>query len=421
MNSGIFRWQGNGPANKTNWADGRNWVDENGLQYPEDVYPGSGLITNAIAQFDVPLAAGAQSPAGIDLRYADCLRALMIGAAYDGSIGSAESYVAVEAARVHIDAAAMASCHLRLTNENESAQSVLVTGGVNIYLAGEIHGLRLTRGSVTIANNTTIVGECHVGGSTAADLQLTIASNVTLPVEGIVVGGGQVTCSSRVPLLVQRGGIWTQAGYDVATGVAMDDYIGYGGELQRQCGHFVRLALRGATVRNTATINSTSIGEIVDLTPDSTLDLSAGLNDTTIFGDILTTGGSLTPPVNTRLRVEPSWSFGSGIDHVELQPQQYINTATTLITCRQKAMIVPIAGVDDDVEFALFACEDQQHTNPEPVQPRVIIESIPATVGTVWEVWGSDMPNGKPYLFMRVTNNGQATATVYCLLNVGSY
>lgn len=87
----MFIWQGNGAGTKTEWEDGRNWLDEYGTAYAEARYPGS--ITDIFDEVLLPnaLETGASSPAGFDGSALEELASFMVGRDFDGSVGSSGS------------------------------------------------------------------------------------------------------------------------------------------------------------------------------------------------------------------------------------------------------------------------------------------------------------------------------------------
>jgi len=216
---GLFRWRGNGAGTKTAWADGRNWIDENGDAYLQARYPGSDAATYDDVLFD---AAITNSPAGYNAVTAgdEVLLSLKVGELYNGTIASTGTHLKVDvsatgnevmlaakaAGDIYIDGAGTGLEVVRVSNTKSSSM---------IYLGGTIGSLAITRGNVTLQADAEVSTHliCSYHDSRISDTKLTIPAAATVtPTDGFVVNGGSITCAADINTVVMSDGRFTMTG-----------------------------------------------------------------------------------------------------------------------------------------------------------------------------------------------------------------
>lgn len=223
----LFRWRGDGvaPAVKSDWDDGRNWVDETGTLYVAGTYPGSAATFDDVI-FDVALTGTMVSVAGYDAVGAldTMLRSFRVAPAYDGTIGtSAVAPIDIEIA--HDTDPETEDCET-IIEGNNCGNIFLCGGGTDgllrvtvlnmksgstLALDEKSGTLRILKGTVTLDAGAIVSTELTIGYISAptTDVTLTIPNATTIP--AIVNSyGGQITCYRGVITLNLRGGTWTQ-------------------------------------------------------------------------------------------------------------------------------------------------------------------------------------------------------------------
>lgn len=216
-----FYWRGNGGGVKSDYDDGRNWVDDDGIPYAEAVYPGTGAEDHA--WFDSQLVAGALGCTTNCDRTADtALLTFRVTSAYKlstgngtGDIGTLANPLIVDVTdEVSIDALYCGNIYLR--SAETSLANVKTIGsytGKTISLDGTIDGLQVFGGNPNIVDSATISSYLYVGSAAglSGGASLTIGTGVTLP-SVITVTGGTTVCESEWSTITMIGGTWEQQG-----------------------------------------------------------------------------------------------------------------------------------------------------------------------------------------------------------------
>lgn len=215
--AGIFRWQGNGAGTKTAFDDGRNWVNESGTPYDQAQYPSydgalSANVDGDSIWFDTAIT---NSPAGIDISAKGDIGSLIVGPAFNGTIGSSGTPLVIDtqtaimaqitgtgAGNIFLKGAGTNGIRTMIVNDMKSAST--------LTLDGDIDNLRLMKGTVAFAATMTISTSLYISytNNKTGDVSLTIPAGVTPP-STVYVSGGTITCSVGITTLIQSGGIWT--------------------------------------------------------------------------------------------------------------------------------------------------------------------------------------------------------------------
>ena len=217
----LFRWRGDGAGVGTDFDDGRNWVDEDGVaSYAQARYPGSILLTYDDVILDVAVTNGCATAAGYDAPTAvdEMLRSFSVAPDYDKAVGqNLANPIDIEVA--HDTDAQTEDCEVII--EGDNAGDIFLCGGgtdgllrvtVNnmksgsyLYLDEKVGTLRCMKGAVVLDAGIVIATEFTIGyiNSQSTDSTVTIPATVT-------ANGGQITCYIDITTLYQTGGTWTQ-------------------------------------------------------------------------------------------------------------------------------------------------------------------------------------------------------------------
>jgi len=300
----LFRWRGDGGGVKSDFDDGRNWVDDAGTPYAEAVYPGTAAEDHV--WFDAQLAAGALGCTTNCDRTADtALLTLRITDAYKlstgngtGDIGTLADPLIIDVAdEVSIDAAYCGNIYLRSAGaslKNVKAHSSY-TGKV-ISLDGTIDGLQTFGGNVNVLDSATISSYLYVvsGSGLSGGATLNIGTGVTLP-SVITVTGGATVCESALSTINQTSGTWEQQG-NITTCIYQS-----GGTCNWTSGDITEAYVSGGLLDGSASNTARSIGKVhYSGNGVVNLDNSARNIAVTDYLEYLGGSGKVIPPVGQR-------------------------------------------------------------------------------------------------------------------------
>lgn len=218
----IFRWRGNGGGVKSDFDDGRNWVNENGEGYVQATFPGSSGSDTDYIVFDAALEQGALAPTTNVDRSSDTavasIRAtreyMLFSGSGTGGIGGPSSPLKINVTdEVLIDAAGCGDVYIE--SGGDALTNVKILGGYSgktISLGGAIDGLTILKGSVDIKASSAITSDFYIGyvSNQNADAVVKVNANCTLP-SSVTAIGGAIECLSALTVLNLIGGTWNQS------------------------------------------------------------------------------------------------------------------------------------------------------------------------------------------------------------------
>lgn len=288
----FFYWQGKGAGTKTDWNDGRNWVDGASSPYAQGDYPGSSATDTDYAYFISPidLEGGAASPeTNLDLSAANPISALTVRNAYNGHIGKAAAYLKAEISNVVIDAGGADDALYIQGIGTNGLQSVRCLGGT-VHFGGKL-GLEALKGTIDIANGSTITSLLITYLTSTADVILTIGSGCTLPAI-IEMTAGSVSCNSAVTTLNIRSGTWTQNANATTVSLSGGTFVWAGGNITTANVYSGTLSSIGYSTSRAVTI--------AILYPAGTLNLNS--SGVAISSYVQIYGGTLVLPAGTKIQ-----------------------------------------------------------------------------------------------------------------------
>lgn len=317
----IFRWQGNGAGTKTDYQDGRNWLNEAGTAYAQARYPGSVASVDDDVLFDAALGSGCSScTTNVNQTSAAAvLRSLRVGAAYDGNLGSTASdpsgKLKVLCTDMFIDGSGGGDFYIFGVDSGSYITNCEVTGGT-VNLDGHIGNLNLKKGTVTIAATAHIVTSFTVRYLTSilSDVTLTVTSGATLP-STVTVYGGTSTNANAVTTFNMYNGQWTQSAGDITT------LTTEAGTVYWNAGNITTANINGGTVNGASGAITRRIGTAT-LRAGASLNIDNGLNNIKIANYIQNYGGTITWPSGNSQEMYAAWSVAGASDaHQGIDPQ----------------------------------------------------------------------------------------------------
>lgn len=431
--SNFFRWHGTGPS-PTAFDDGRNWADSEGVTYDQARYPGSLAGVEDAVYFDAPLVLGAGNPAGFDGTALETLSEVVVGPAFTGVIGSDAAPLTFKCRYVRYNSFAAGAAYIELVNIAGYAK-VLVTNAVNLNLAG-VFELDLYRGNVRISagiNVSTAVARLFVGYVTAKDNDASLTIDPDVVVNTMVhQNGGQVECLSVLnasdPLgggynLYQAGGVWTQR-------AGMNAYRGVGGTLQWIDGNIGDLYIDGASVDASAGPNP-RFCSTAKVTANGSLNLNNGLGNIRIRHYVQQDSGSIVLPEGKRFRPSP---MGEEAVTKEFVPPHVGNSGSNSTVSTGYVFVGPndlleLTAMSDagsgEWSAVLRAASDDAGTDEEgavsflELRPEKLTESYAGVIQS--RVFGSDLPDGKPYVKALMSHLAATDTTIAAILTLRKF
>ena len=312
----IFRWRGNGAGTKTAWNDGRNWVNESGSAYAQGVYPGVNNDGVDDVMLDAAVAAAANALAGYDASAKD-IRSFRVSGEYNQDVGSAGTYLQIDADEIVIDSDSTATVYLYAN----TGGSTIVTADGAVYPKGTIDTLVCLKGSIELDAATTISTALTVGyvSSQTADVILTIPDLTSLPAT-IEAHGGTVDCSEPITSLNINGAEWTQTTGDITTTTLIS------GLLNWIDGDIGTARLYGGTLDASGGTNARTLG-VAYVYPTSAMILDNGQDNIQVTSYIRNYGGTVTFPAGYDLAPYATETYAGASDAVAgIAPQTLQNT-----------------------------------------------------------------------------------------------
>jgi len=287
MANRYFHWRGNGAGTKTDWQDGRNWVNSSGVPYSQTDYPGSSASDSDYVYFDAALETGAASAeTNLDLSTKNPIASLTMTSDYNGHVGTSTStlIVKIPTGDVIIDGSGCDDTN-HISGEDTTGINKIKSFGGSLMIGGKIGSVELLKGVVEIASSTTITASLVIAYLTSltTDVSLTIGA-ATLP-SNVVAMGGTTTCNATLDSLDLRGGNWVQSGAITTVDVA-------GGTLDWRSGDIGTANVYSGTLTAANGAAARGIGTVI-LYPAGTLNLNNRQSNISITNYIQTYGGSL--------------------------------------------------------------------------------------------------------------------------------
>jgi hypothetical protein len=294
----FFRWQGNGAGTKTDWDDGRNWLDAAGAAYGAARYPGSVVAIHDDVMYDTALGGGALSTAGYDAVTAgdESLNSFRVGPDYNGGIGiaGAGGQVRINVPELYIQNATGGDMYIEGGTLGTGLERVLALGTKatsHLYLDGHIGDTWIEKGNVVFdasaifAADATITVRYQSGILT--DAVVGIPAAVTMPTTGLIfIFGGTITCDASLYELYVYNGKWTQANDMSKLGMT-------GGVVDWTSGDITAAVLEGGKLDG----SNSPIPRVLDsvfVFRGATLDLDNGVLDSIVIGTVHEAWGGTT-------------------------------------------------------------------------------------------------------------------------------
>jgi len=313
----LFRWRGAGAGTKTDFADGRNWVDGAGSAYAQARYPGSVVATYDDVVFDQALASGASSPTTtVNQTSANAkLNSLRVGNAYDGTIGSTGSDPAgklkAEIDSVVLDCSGSAlPFYLFGSGAADGLKNVKFYGGTAV-LDGRMTSPEFYKGNITISSTAVIVTSCVFAYTSSIDTDVlaTITAGATLPAS-VTHRGGTIVNSNAITTLDSYDGAWTQSAGNITT------WNINGADTIWNDGNITSLNIYSGSVDGSASPISRRVGNVL-LKKSGTLNIDNGLNNIYVTGTIQDYGGTLTYATGAQIQQATTDTYAGASDAVQ--------------------------------------------------------------------------------------------------------
>lgn len=411
----YFRWQGNGGGTKSDYQDGRNWVNEAGTAYAQARYPGSMASVDDDAVFDTALVAGASScTTNVNQSSAAAvLRSFRVGSAYDGNVGSTASdpsgKLKVLCTEMYIDGSGGGSYYIFGVDSGSYIATAEVTGGT-VNLDGHFGNLTLKKGTITLASTTHVVSSLDIRYVTSllSDAAVTITSGATLP-SAVNVYGGTTTNANAITTLTVYAGNWTQTAGDITT------LTNEAGTIAWNAGNITTANLNGGSLSGAAGAITRRIGTAT-LRAGATLTLDNGLNNIKVVNYVQNYGGTITWPSGNSQEMYVAWQVAGASDaHQGIDPQSsgaatlngdfvYMNPYDRL------DLLVSLGATDSSsVIFKLTESSDESATGEADISGKTVTYDAAAKQGII-TLRGYELTAAKPYVRARcVIASGSAS------------
>jgi hypothetical protein len=294
----LFRWQGNGAGTKTDWDDGRNWVDAAGAPYLVGRYPGSIPAVFDDVVYYTALVPPALSTAGYDAIAAgdESLNSFRVGPDYNGTIGlpGVGGQIRVDVPELYVQNADGGDIYLEGGTLGAGLERIVVLGTKStstLYLDGYLGDLWIEKGITVLDAGAIFAADANVVvryvTAILTDATLTIPAGVTMPVTGTLSAfGGRVACTEDVTELYVYNGEWTQNGDVTLLGVL-------GGTVIWNSGDIVVAMLQGGKLD----ASNSPIARVIDsvyVYRTASLDLDNGVLDSVVIGTVHEAWGGIT-------------------------------------------------------------------------------------------------------------------------------
>lgn len=282
----LYRWRGDGAGDKTDWNDGRNWIDGSGTAYAQAAYPGAAVGVADDVLFDAALTGTQASMTGYDGTALETLSSLRIAADYNGTFGDASLPLTIPATLAIVDAEAVSGT---VYLSGAMIGTLIVTAGT-LNLQGDVTSLYLLRGAVSATCAWGVGGTIVVGyEAMASDASLIIpAGTGEVPTEQVRVYSGALAAGVDIPQLLLSAGTAT-----LGAGCSVEAVV-TGGMLTWAGGDIDTCTLLGGslttTVRTPQTISQLTVAR------GATANLDNGVGNISVT-DTLNLGGTITYPV----------------------------------------------------------------------------------------------------------------------------
>jgi hypothetical protein len=301
----VFRWRGNGAGTKSDFQDGRNWVDDADAAYAQARYPGSDAGVYDEVYFDQALGAGCLgATTACDNSAKVDLKSLKVSPLYDGGIGLAGGYLIVDitnngtaaGCECIIDQSAAQDIYIKADNGGITDLKIIGSqAGKAVYLdcdAGcTMANVTLLKANVVFGTNTDIATSLTIGYITNIDSDVIvnsaanpIASTCSLP--AITMTGGVVYSATALGTLRISGGTIHQAGNITALNQTGGTVYWTSGTLSAADVHGGTLSLATSTIARTVTQ--------AQVYPGGTINLDNGVRNITVTNWLQVFGGTVS-------------------------------------------------------------------------------------------------------------------------------
>lgn len=334
----VFRWRGNGPGTKSDFNDGRNWVNDAGVAYAQARYPGSVAGTEDDVYFDAAVTGSSSMPCTTKCDQSDAtdypagaevLRSLHMSPAYNGDLGALTKYFKAKVREGFAEGSATANATFYIAGWDpgvgefrDGITRMVVREGVDIKLDGKIGELVLLKGFVTCASGMTIAEVLTVGymSNPATDVMLVLNSGMSLP-DTISIAGGVITNYNPIANLAIGAGTWTQQAGD------MTSVHQIGGTLAWNGGNITTLHLYSGQATAAGSVLARRIAD-AEVYPGASLTLDNGQRNILVTGRIRNYGGTVVWPSGGDIAPYPTLIYAGASDAKQGISPQSLNNST---------------------------------------------------------------------------------------------
>lgn len=407
-----FRWRGNGAGTKSAWNDGRNYVDGAGNAYAETRYPGSVAGVNDDVVFDQALGQTALSPAGYDGSSLEKLRSLTVGAAYDGTIGSADTWLTILAEMVNINAESAQNIFLEGASTT-GIENMSVQAGSGVYVKGVASNSYVYGGTVDYATGTVASGSITIGAGGGSAAVVVLNSGMSLP-STVYQNGGRVTNYNSVTTLNITNGTWSQQTGNITT------LRTNGGSCFWYSGNITTANLIGGSLDGSGSVAPRNIGTVY-LYPNATFNMNDKVGSITVTDRIFHYGGTLTVAPNTQIARFTDDVY-SGADNATLgiEPQTINNTTAegngVALSQNDKLDVFCIVGdisVDSLLELKMYESATSDFASESAITGKsAALLGYEGNKVIKFSVWGYELAHGNSFARLKIVENGAADALV---------
>lgn len=418
-----FRWRGSGAGTKTDWQDGRNWVDGAGSAYAQARYPGSVAATYDDVVFDAALGTGSSCTTNVNQSSAAAkLNSLRVGSAYDGTIGSTASdpsgKLKAEIDSVVIDASGSAlTFYLYGSGASDGLKNLKLYGGT-VVLDGRLTAPEFYKGTVTISSTATIITSCLWSYSTSIDTDVlaSITAGATLP-SSVTQRGGTVINANAITTLDCYDGSWTQSSGNITT------WNIHGADCIWSDGNITTLYINAGSLDGSESPISRRIGSAILYTAGS-LNIDNGLNNIYITGTLTDYAGTLALATGAQILQSTTDTYAGTSDAVQgIAPiskgagTTTTGTAILLNPYDRVEYYITIGVTDSSITADIMESADTTHTS----------EAAIAAKQQTWSgtddnktkkitCWGYELSSGKYSVRPSITTSGGSAALISCVI-----
>lgn len=409
-----FRWRGNGAGTASAYNDGRNWVDSAGSAYIQARYPGSVTGVGDDVVLDQALGEDASGIAGYDGSSNVTLRSFIVGAAYDGTIGSADTWLKINADSVSINAESAQNIYIEGAS-GLGLEKLSVQSATGLYVKGIVTGADITSGTVDFAASSSCAGSLTIGVGAGGGPAVTLNSGMSLPAV-IYQHGGSVTNYNDVVTLNLTNGTWTQAQGDI-TALRTN-----GGTCYWNAGNITTANLISGGLDASGSVKSRRVNAVY-LYPNATFSMNDKVGSVKITDRIYHYGGTLRVAPNTELQLSTDQTYLGAANAVYGVSPQVVNNTTVngdgvYLALNDRLDVYCVAGniaTGGSLSFALYEDAVDTFATEAAVSGSGYALAFTDLDGDTEEkitIWGHQLSAGKHYVRIKVVEDGSADCVI---------